>query len=337
MSKSPKIVKTNVIDRVDMPDDDLKMSDDDLKICEGYEIPSYESSDTTRICLIQTGCWGDCVNSTLMFKPIKDKYPDSTIDVYTSSLYSSAFYNNPYIHKLIQFKAGTKHPALHIMHLIPKVIKSCGYDFIFNPHPMINPDKWESIKNNHLGVNLICAWIRALEDNDIKYKLPLETVLQLTDKEVATVDQFCENIPMNRRNILMETHGESGQTYWDTEWTKKVGEHLLDGNTNIFVSRQHRCEGTEYLQNISEDNVWFAGKLSIRECAELFNKCDAFFSVSSGLSNACNTNWCKNDIIWVESTNSQGCSSFPLRSKGKLFWHDYSIIDFIEMLKKNNI
>jgi len=328
MNKLPKVIKVD------------NMSDD-LELCEGYQIPSYDPLNecgTKRICLIQTGCWGDCINSTLMFKPIKDKYPDSIIDVYTSSHYGSAFYNNPYIHKLIQFKASMKNPALHLMNLIPKVVESSGYDLILNPHPMINPDKWESIKNNHLGVNLICAWIRALEDNDIEYELPLETILQLTDEETTTVDQFCKDIPMDgRRNILMETHGESGQTDWTPEWTKEVGEHLLDGNTNIFVSRRNRCRGVEHLQNISENNIWFAGKLSIRECAELFNRCDMFFSVSSGLSNACNTNWCKNDIVWVESTNSQGCSSFPLRSEGKLFWHDRSVIDFIEMLKDNNI
>src|SRR5262249_27267709 len=128
------------------------------------EIPTYIKSDITRIAIIQPGCWGDNINSTLMLKPLKDRYINSTIDILTTTSYAFAFYNNPLIDKIIEFQSTSKNHALDHMFRIPDIIQHVGYDVIFNPHPMRNPDKWTSIHHGHLGTNLICAWVRALEE-----------------------------------------------------------------------------------------------------------------------------------------------------------------------------
>lgn len=303
--------------------------------------PTYTAEENrTKICLIQTGCWGDNINSTLMFKPIHDHFDNCVLDVHTSINYASAFENNPYINKLVKYKADTKQEALHLTLTIPKQIANSGYDKILAPHPMFNPDKWTSIKNPSLDTNIICAWIRALEENGIEYDLPLETVLQLTGVEVSKVKKFMNGIKSfaKFRNILMEVHGESGQTFWDHTWTIKVGKYLLDNKTtNLFISRKFNGGDVADLSSHAPGRVFFVGDLSIRECAELFNHCDAFFSVSSGLSNACNTNWCKNDIKWIETVNSKTATSAPIRKEGKVFWHQSDQGKFIEMLKNEGL
>ncbi len=280
----------------------------------------------------------DNINSTLMFQPLKKLWPDCIIDVFTSTIFGSAFHNNPYIDALYETPAESKERALHQLVTTPPAIQDLGYDIIFKPHPMVNPDKWTSIKNGTLGTNLICAWVRALEDAEVPYELPLETVLRLTESEVRNVDEYCSRIPMDRRNIIMETQGESGQTFWNHYWTTPVCKHLLkDPNTNIFISRRQIGEDVQQLSQQFPGQIHFAGKLSIRECAELFNRCQIFFSVSSGLSNACNTNWCRKDTIWIETINGDGhggstVSSAPIRSEGKIFWHDNNVDGFINML-----
>lgn len=268
-----------------------------------------------------------------MLKPLKAHFPNSVIDVFTSTNYGAAFLNNPFINKLIQFDAHTKEQALHLVITVPPLVQGHGYNLIMCPHPMINGDKWTSIRFGHLGTNLICAWVRALEEANIPFEMPLETILRLTEEEVTKVNNYCSHVDMNKRNILMETEGLSGQTFWNRDWTVRVGKHLLTNeNTNLFISRGYPDSDIVELQQFAPGRMHFVGGLSIRECAELFNRCQIFFSVSSGLSNACNTNWCKKDVKWIETINSDAASSAPIRREGKIFWMDNNLDNFINML-----
>jgi hypothetical protein len=69
----------------------------------------------------------------------------------------------------------------------------------------------------------------------------------------------------------------------------------------------------------------------------LYNRCTAFFSVSSGLSNACNTSHCRKDIKWIETVNSPSVTSAPLRTENKMFWYDNDVDRYIKMLASNGL
>jgi hypothetical protein len=126
---------------------------------------------------------------------------------------------------------------------------------------------------------------------------------------------------------IMEIHGESDQTFWDHNWTKQVVRKLCSRGEMVFIS--HRV-GVPELANQFPELCYNVNILSIRECAELFNRCNKFFSVSSGLSNACNTNWCRKDIEWVEVVNDSIVTSAPIRTDGKVFWHDRDLAKFLD-------
>lgn len=295
--------------------------------------PEYSQGTPYKIAILQPGSWGDNINSTLMFKPLKDHWPDCLIDVYTSTIYASAFHNNPYINKLISIAAEAKQDALHQLITVHGHLNGRGYNKIFRPHPMVNPDKWTSMYNGCLGTNLICAWVRALEEADVSYTLPLETILRLTNEEIDKVNQLCSSINMSRFKNIMEFHGESGQTFWNAEWAEAVINILCKNGEIVFVSCKSNNELLVRLKLVYPDQLYFVGDLTIREAAELFNKCDRFISVSSGLSNACNTAWCKKDIEWIEVINSETVSSAPIRRIGKDFWYDTNLDAFINFLK----
>lgn len=299
-----------------------------------FDVPKYVSDGKPRIAIIQTGSWGDNINSTLMLKPLKNKYPESIIDIHTSTLYGSAFENNPYVNQIVRYPATAKNEALHLTILIPDKIKDSGYTQTFAPHPMFNHENWTSIENPQLGTNLINAWVRALEHAKIPYTLPLETVLRLTESEKTKVANYWNEIPKRKKCYLMEIHGESGQSFWSPDWTMKVCRHLLqDESVTLFISRGYDGHDIQDLRKHFEGRVNFVGHLSIRECAGLFNHCHAFFSVSSGLSNACNTNMCRKDIPWFEVTNSDAATSSVIRSEGKVFWHKNDVSAYINELK----
>jgi hypothetical protein len=305
------------------------------------KLPIYTAEEKRpKFALIQTGSWGDNINSTLMFEPISNHHKGCIIDVYTSTYYASAFYNNPFVDRIIQYPAIDKQAALHLTLVIPDHIKNSGYDHIFAPHPMFNHGCWCSSRHPGLGENLIYAWVHALERVGIECPMPPQSILRLTEAEIQKVSAFCGRIPEieSKRNVLMECHGESGQTFWDPNWTVAVGLHLVRRpDTNLFISRRHSSSDVDRIKQEAPNRVFFVGDLSLRECAELFNRCQIFMSVSSGLSNACNTNWCTNDITWIETVNSQVVTSAPIRSEGKIFWHENNLQKFIQMLEERGI
>lgn len=290
-----------------------------------------------RICIIQTGSWGDNINSTLMLKPLKSHYDNAKIIVHTSTIYASAFYNNPYIDEIVEHQATSKNEALGLAKTIEKTIKST-YDIVINHHPLFDQNRTSQL-HPELGVNLVYSWVRALEELNVLYELPLETTLKLRDTEVEKTREYIANVKdfNSKRKVLMEVHGESGQTHWNDDWTTKTIRHLSDDNTLIFVSKKsYDKRELDKLKSIYT-GVNFVGCLSIRECAELFNHCDIFLSVSSGLSNACNTDWCRKDIKWVEAVNSITASSAAIRREGKDFWFDNNLDGYLNCLRSNGI
>jgi len=294
------------------------------------QIPLY-TDGARRIALLQPGSWGDNINSTLMFKPLKTKWPDCIIDVYTSTTYGSAFHNNPYISYLHETPSNSKQEALHQLITIRPMLDNRGYFKIFCPHPMINPDKWASTKND-LGTNLICAWVRALEDENIDYELPLETILKLTDQEIEKANRFLSQIPNNeRKKNLVENGPESGQSHATPEFMSNLMLHLCAKNEIVIASRKHNGPDFDSIKSKYPNSFFFAD-LSIRECAEIFNHCQRYIGLSSGLNNACGTNWCKKDIEWIEIVNSMAASSAPIRSENKTFFTDSDLHKVLSLL-----
>ena len=290
-----------------------------------------------KIAIIQPGCFGDNINSTLMLKPMRERYHDATIDVHTTTLYASAFDNNSLIDKVITYPASQKNEALNHVHTIPDKIKAGGYDLVVNPHPMINPDKWTSQTRPELDTNLICAWVRCLEDNGFRVPAKLDTILKLTDIEKQRAASLATRFGNSKRNILMEVGHESGQSFWAPDWTTMVGAHLLDGDTTLFLSRKNDGHDIAQLRSRQPGKVHFVGDLTVRECAGLYDHCTHFFGVSSGLTNACNTSDRRADVQWIEVINSSVVSSAPVRSDGKIFWYENDIKAFLNMLKSRGI
>ncbi len=298
-----------------------------------------------NIGFVQLGSWGDNINSTLMFKPIKDAYPDCNLEVHVADLYASAFYNNPYVTRTVTYPAGSKSACFDLYNTIPAKVKAQKYDKVFVPAPILHQDR-TSREHPEFGHNIICTFMRVLEDNGIKYDWPAETILKLTNEEVHGVDQWLINnqVIMNgRRNILMEVHGESGQTFWNHHWTLAVGRQLMRNSVNLFISRRDKTQ--EILQLEREFRIHHGDRggvkctsdLSIRQCAELYNRCDTFISVSSGLSNACNTNWCNKTNKWIEVVNSSSVTSAPIRAENKTFWYENDIGKFLTELIKQGL
>lgn len=297
-----------------------------------------------HIAFVQLGSYGDNVNSTLMFKPIKAAYPNCNLEVHTTDLYASAFHNNPHISRLITYPAFSKTDCFNLYNTVPVTVKAQRYDKVFVPAPILHPNRRDSLLHPEFGQNIITTFMRVLEDAGIPYDWPVETILNLKAHEISNVDHYLVDrkiILGNKRNILMEVHGESGQTYWNPHWTLAVGRHLMTRQSNLFISRRDYTQEITQLEREFPGRVYYAGSLTIRECAELYNRCSLFMSISSGLSNACGTSHCHKpdgtNRRWVETVNSPTVNSAPVHASGKIFWYANDLNDFIKMLQDNDI
>jgi hypothetical protein len=283
-----------------------------------------------KIGIIQTGSLGDNINSTLMLPPLRAKYLDADITVHTSSLYESAFWNNPYINQLRVHQASNKKQALALMHEVRPLIDDC--DIQLMPHPAVNPGKWASSSHPEAGENLIYAWVRALEEIGVPYPWPPCTTLQLSPAEVDRVDQLCKRVPgfNGQKKTLMEMAGESGQSFYSRNWTMAIVPMMCARGEIVFASRRYEGIDTKQLKQRFPRQFFFVGDLSVRECSELYNRCDRFLSVSSGLANACNTSGRRRDVEWIEVVNSAACSTAPIYSQGRTYWHENDLNKFKE-------
>lgn len=282
-----------------------------------------------KIAIIQCGCFGDNVNSTLMFAPLKRKYPNSVIDIFTAERYASPFFNNPHINQIKTTATSGKNESLNLSH----TIKPTGYDLVINSHPLMNRE-WYSNLHPELGENLILAWVNTLESLGIEYDYPLKTDIYLTDDENLRVKEFVSSI--NRRDglILMECEGESGQSFWDGNWTDNVISSLIEMNKTVLVSCVSSKDKIKKLERNTNGMVKWLGSESIRVVSGIYDHCDTFISVSSGLSNACNVSQRSKNVKWIEVVNSPQCSSNVIRSDGKTFWYKNDLGHFIKELPK---
>ena len=281
-----------------------------------------------KIAIIQTGCWGDNVNSTLMFAPIRRKYPDSTINVFTAERYHTPFVRNPHINEIIKLPSSSKNDALHLMN----TVKPTGYDLVIRNHPMLNKT-WSSHKNPQLGENLILSWVNWLETNDVQYEMPLTTDLILSDEEQRAPIEFIEKLSKDRKGIvLIEAESESGQSFWNGQWTDVVARKLQTMGYIILINSVREASLAQNLQIMTNNRIVWVGNHTLRTIAAFYDHSDAFISVSSGLSNACNTQQRKIIRNWIEVVNSLTCSSNVIRSTGKTFWHDNDLNKFCDWI-----
>lgn len=296
-----------------------------------FVIPPLEKE--VNIAIIQPGSWGDNINSTMMLMPLKGKYPNSQIDIYSTKNYQNAFYNNPLISNIIAADIDGKNDSLNFVHIYPDLLKD-KYQIVINASPFINPNDWSSGLYPHLGENLMLSWCKALEKINVHYSLPLTTLLFPTEQERDKVLSWIQNNirDKNKRKALLEVEGESGQSFWNPDWTKETVKTLANLDIISIISKKHLTSEIQELIKLYPNKVLFCGDLTIRECSILYNNCDIFFSISSGLSNACNTQFCTRHQIWIETVNSEVPSSKPLRDFGKKFWHKNNLKEFINYL-----
>lgn len=105
--------------------------------------------------------------------------------------------------------------------------------------------------------------------------------------------------------IMLETFYKSGQTPWNQETTKKtldICRSILPNCEFIFASPKSHIGFESF-------NPKECGEFTPRQCIPIYNKCDLFIGVSSGISNVTTAWSAKKEIVRIEFCGSKGLST----------------------------
>ena len=292
-----------------------------------------------KLAFIQVASWGDCCNSTMMFRPLLNKYVGAQLHVFTSIPYQSAFLNNPLITAIHASPAAGKHEAFSLYDTLPAQVRKMGiFDRIYCPAPILMGGRRNSLRHPEVGENLWCSFWRALEEDDVPYEIPLLAEITLTATEQASAKYFLSQMQKpkaGKKRVLMECYAESGQTYWNEQWMDQVARLLLDQGHQVILSNKSSTRAISALVKAGAILV----TLPLRECIEIFNHSDMFISISSGFCNACrSTAATKSDGVWLEAVNSPTVSSRTLVRKGATgvneFYYENDLKGFLRLVRK---
>jgi len=116
--------------------------------------------------------------------------------------------------------------------------------------------------------------------------------LYFTKVEEQTAKKFVDGLP-HPYTIMLETEYHSGQSYWNADLTRetmKSARQILGKCNFVFASPKG------HLPFKDDAGVVDCSAFTIRQCIPVFNHCDLFIGVASGISHAVSS-WSASDKV----------------------------------------
>jgi len=164
--------------------------------------------------------------------------------------------------------------------------------------------------------------------SNLEFSFPFLPILELTDVEKQKAKTFLGSLPTGKK-ILIETEFSSDQTHWKDFYASDILNILGADNPVLIFSAKNKPVFYDDLK-LRYDNVfWFNQELKLN--AEIYNNCDAYIGVSSGISSICSSSYCRMDLPHLEISRGFHWSSAIYPEKEELYLA-YSYSRFIDGL-----
>jgi ADP-heptose:LPS heptosyltransferase/SAM-dependent methyltransferase len=258
---------------------------------------------------------GDILNCTPIARQLRLDHPDAKITWITSERFAFLLDQNPHIDELIALPGDPK----ALPDRMEEFRQMRPWTRFFDPAPY---------RNYKLapGGSLL-EIIRA--SADLRWSAPPRSVMRLRPEEVEEARAYWATLPDGPK-ILLETDFLSDQSPWVDDCAFEVLDVLADLDPVLVFSARRCPPFLEALKARHAKTFWC--ELGFRPNAELYNLCDAFIGVSSGLSCLSLTDWCRRDVPSLELTRgdhwSLASSGVPLDRR-----YGYSRLRFREELE----
>jgi len=238
---------------------------------------------------------GDVLASTPIAKQLKADDPGCRIVWFTSEAGEVAVRHNPYIDELVvlpgdQYQLDQEFRAL---------ADSRPWKRFFTPAAYLNYDAIPggsifNPKGTIFGIVKKAA--------KLHWTVPFVFPFRLDTEEIAAARNFLNGLPEGLK-ILVETDYRSEQSPWRDDWNFDLLDAFRELNPIFIFTSKDIPPFFEAFQQRYAQTFWC--NLPYRLNAELFNHCDAFVGVSSGVSCLTYSDYCRTDIPRIEVTRGE--------------------------------
>ncbi|MFN5866108.1 MAG: glycosyltransferase family 9 protein [Candidatus Kapaibacterium sp.] len=237
---------------------------------------------------------GDILCATPVARQLKHDNPHCHITWYTAKKFAFTIEHNPYIDEVVLLDGD----PVALDEKIPELKKERAWTSFYTPAPYMN-------YNGGQGATLAEL---TKSSTGLQWTVPFQPVMCLTDQEVAEARAYMNSLPQGLK-ILVETEFSSNQSPWDVAYESMMIERLRSLNPIFIFTAKNKPKNLD-AHKASYEHVYWCD-LPFRHNAELYNLCDAFIGVSSGISCLSLSTWCRNDIPSVEVVYGAHWSTFP--------------------------
>lgn len=150
----------------------------------------------------------------------------------------------------------------------------------------------------------------------------------LSDENIREARSFFETLPKQKKILLVEHESFSNQTYMNTDSLLTLARTLRQEYPELFFVFTG-------MTRLSEDGI-ISYNGSYKSNCELYNLCDGFFSISSGIGCLIHSDYCNNDKPILEFVLGQHWSSqhYEHKKEKSIIYHRDSVLETARQLVK---
>lgn len=277
-----------------------------------------------NILLGQLGSNGDCLYATTIARQIKEDFPDCNLTWAISDLCKNTIINNSYVDSVWEIPVGVwenMQPVWNSFQIEAwHELQNGTYEHIYLPQ--IFPSNFR----NYDGT----VRPSIFRNYPKKITVPVETIIELTDKEREFVKSFvkCHDLESFDHLVIFECSSKSGQSFMTPALSREIAELVRSRNAGVgFVISTHENMGKD------TNGIVSGRELSMRQTAELTHYSSLFVGCGSGLTVVATSDAAKKALpnIQLLKGNTSVYASFK---------HDYEYFKkptghFIESTKEN--
>lgn len=238
---------------------------------------------------------GDVLNLTPVAAQLRVDHPNAHITWFTSDVCAQVLEGNPHVDEVVPMEGAWDDLDARM----PELAASRPWTRFIAPAPYLNYDKAP-------GGSL---WDLYHVAPGLDWTIPVVPVLRLSEAERQRAQAWWSALPGGPR-ILMECEGRSQQSPWSLVSVDLVADALRHLDPLFVVSARMEPQEAARLRALGMRVVFC--DLPWRLNAELYNACDAFLGISSGISALTGSTACRDDIPSVEYVRGEHWSTAGL-------------------------
>jgi len=262
-------------------------------------------NDYSQIFVMQTGGWiGDMVLLTPTLRAIKQKFPDSRVELMVTPLVSELMSHNPYIDDLIVYDKRDSHKGIYSLWKISQKLRKKDFQVAFVLHPTSIRSAflaWLARIPERLGTNI--GWRKIFLTNSIDNCKQIHEVKRyLKVMELVGIYEAKDKLEFwhtdEHRNFarkFLKEHGVSnsqpliginiGTTWNSKQWAVENFAEIIDRlDANVLVTGSSSEKPTiQKIHQITKKHFIDAvGKTDIFQLAALIECCEHYITCDSG-------------------------------------------------------